>query len=79
MDEVEVFVELNEKYYADIGFPDIKPEKQEVNDKLQTLQDHFTNKIKGKIGLSMKVTLSAPGNIPRSEGGKLSRIKDMRK
>ncbi len=79
MDEVEVLVELNEKYYADIGFPEIKMEKPEANDKLQTLQDHFTNKIKGKIGLSMKVTLSAPGNIPRSEGGKLNRIKDLRK
>lgn len=78
MDEVEVLVELNEKYYSDIGFPEITSEKPEVNEKLQTLQDHFTNKIKGKIGLTMKVTLSAPGDIPRSEGGKLNRIKDLR-
>jgi len=79
MDEVEVLVELNEKYYADIGFPEIITDKEESNEHLQTLQNNFINKIKGKIGLSMKVTLSAPGNIPRSEGGKLSRIKDLRK
>lgn len=36
-------------------------------------------KIKDDIGLSMQVALCAPGSIPRSEGGKLSRINDLRK
>jgi phenylacetate-CoA ligase len=39
---------------------------------------HFKKKIKDDIGLSMKVTLMAPGCIPRSDGGKLNRIVDLR-
>lgn len=36
-------------------------------------------KIKDTIGLTMQVELMAPGSIPRSEGGKLNRIIDLRK
>ena len=43
------------------------------------LRDFLVTKIKDSIGLSMKVTLLPPGTIARSEGGKLSRIKDLRK
>ncbi len=36
------------------------------------------NKIKDTIGLSMQIDLKAPNSIPRSQGGKLSRILDRR-
>ncbi|MEL6944113.1 MAG: hypothetical protein AAFO82_15745 [Bacteroidota bacterium] len=36
-------------------------------------------KIKNTIGLSMDVQLKQPNSIPRSQGGKLSRILDKRK
>ena len=36
------------------------------------------NRIKDTIGLSMNIDLKSPGSIPRSEGGKLSRILDKR-
>lgn len=36
------------------------------------------NKIKDTIGLSMDIELKAPLSIPRSQGGKLSRIWDKR-
>ena len=34
--------------------------------------------IKDTIGCTMKVTIVAPGTVPRSEGGKLSRVLDTR-
>jgi phenylacetate-CoA ligase len=36
-------------------------------------------KLKDNIGLTMKLIVSVPGAIPRSEGGKLNRILDLRK
>lgn len=37
------------------------------------------HKIKDIIGLTMDIELKAPQSIPRSQGGKLNRIKDLRK
>ncbi|MEZ4983626.1 MAG: AMP-binding protein [Saprospiraceae bacterium] len=42
-------------------------------------QKRICTALKDTIGLSMEVTLCAPGSIPRSEGGKLNRIVDERK
>jgi len=44
----------------------------------EELSKQLSNKIKDTIGLSMAVELKAPGAIPRSQGGKLSRILDKR-
>ena len=48
------------------------------NDKIQHLTSALSKKIKNNIGLSMKVELKKYDTIPRSAGGKLSRIKDLR-
>lgn len=37
------------------------------------------HKIKDNVGLTMDIEIKAPNTIPRSQGGKLSRIKDLRK
>ena len=44
-----------------------------------TLEKKLIKKIKDNVGLSMKVSIINCGDIPRSAGGKLSRIKDLRK
>lgn len=44
----------------------------------QDLADAFTQKIKDTIGITMKVALLKKGEIPMSQGGKLSRILDLR-
>src|SRR5436305_1318700 len=36
-------------------------------------------RLRESIGCSLAVTLSAPGSVPRSEGGKLQRVMDRRK
>jgi len=75
MDEVEVLVETEAGLYEDIC--------REIEDALEhgvflhALQQ-LKKKIKDDIGLSMQVSLQAPGSIPRSDGGKLNRIVDKR-
>lgn len=75
MDEVAVRVEAEQTLFEALG--------KECADALQhdTLQHasgHLKKKIKDSIGLSMDITITAPGAIPRSEGGKLNRIVDTR-
>lgn len=67
MDEVAVKVEIAETHSLLSA------------DRLTEIQGHFSKKIKDTIGLSMKVNILKRGDIPRSEGGKLSRIVDLRK
>lgn len=76
MDEVEVKVETDAALYEALS-----REYSEVLecDKLQAALHHFKKKLKDDIGLSMTVSLAGPGAIPRSEGGKLSRIADKRR
>ncbi|MGH1436881.1 MAG: phenylacetate--CoA ligase family protein [Lewinella sp.] len=62
MDQVEVQVEVAPG--LDAANPD--------------LAAALSQKIKNTIGLSMKISLQAPGSIPGSEGGKLSRVEDRR-
>ncbi len=46
---------------------------------LEGLRAHLMQKIRDNIGLHIDVELMPPGSIPRSEGGKLSRILDLRR
>jgi len=47
-----------------------------LNEKELSLE--LSQKIKDTIGLSMQIEIKSPGDIPRSQGGKLSRIIDKR-
>lgn len=78
MDEVEVRVEVNESFLRQVGYQEINDERILENEKLIQLQEKLRRKIKDNIGLTMKITLKAPHTIPRSEGGKLKRIVDLR-
>ncbi|MBL7711892.1 MAG: hypothetical protein JNL13_05495, partial [Chitinophagaceae bacterium] len=49
------------------------------HDNIQAACHRFGKRIKSDIGLSMKINISCPGTIHRSEGGKLNRIVDLRK
>jgi phenylacetate-CoA ligase len=75
MDEVEVHVEV-----AAAIFETIEKDSGNALQHENIVQAHkaLQKRIKDDIGLSMKVTLVAPGGIIRSEGGKLNRISDLR-
>ena len=72
MDEVEVLVEVDQQLWEK------RTPGGMYDEPFLELQRVLGKKIKDNIGLSMKVTLQAPGEIPRSEGGKLQRIVDKR-
>jgi len=75
MDEVEVRVEMTASLYDDLS---LETEKVMEHERTLLAAGDLGKKIKEHIGLSVKVTIVAPGSIPRSEGGKLNRIADRR-
>jgi phenylacetate-CoA ligase len=50
----------------------------EADLRLHTLQSRVAQLIHDTIGVTMRVSLLAPGEAPRSEGGKLNRVVDRR-
>jgi phenylacetate-CoA ligase len=62
LDEIEVQAEVNEERFLEDP----------------ALPVRVGELIKDSIGCAMQVTLVAPGQAPRSEGGKLSRVEDRR-
>ena len=67
LDEVEVLVEVNEEVVASL-----------TDERRSALAQRATSLIKDTIGSSMNVTLVPPGEAPRSEGGKIQRVRDLR-
>ncbi|HEY7348148.1 MAG TPA: phenylacetate--CoA ligase [Ktedonobacterales bacterium] len=79
LDDVEVKVEVSEALFREIAQETLSEAIIEADHRLQSLRGGIQQKIKGSIGLNMKITLMAPGSVARSEGGKLRRIVDLRK
>lgn len=76
MDEVEVRVEAEQAAFEALSKDNMDAL---MHDTFVSATRALQKKIKDNIGLSMKITLQLPGSMPRSEGGKLSRIVDQRK
>ncbi|MEP5610853.1 MAG: AMP-binding protein [Cyclobacteriaceae bacterium] len=68
MDNVKLEIEIDENI----------PSEFLSSDSGSSLQQALSHKIKNNIGLSMQVEIKDHNTIPRSEGGKLSRIRDLR-
>jgi phenylacetate-CoA ligase len=79
LDEAELKVEVSEEFFREIGEKALSDEVIEADHRLHALKEKVAHKIKDTIGVSMRVTLLAPGQAPRSEGGKLRRVLDLRK
>jgi phenylacetate-CoA ligase len=79
LDEAELNVEVSEDFFREIGEKALSDEVIEADHRLHALKEKVAHKIKDTIGVSMRVTLLAPGQAPRSEGGKLRRVLDLRK
>ena len=74
MDEVKLEVEVAPAISQKLGGRGFGKK-----DLIVKITNQLSRKIKNNIGLSMRVELKEFGKIPRSVGGKLSRIKDLRK
>lgn len=75
LDAVEVSVELDEIFSRKLAIDEVTRHEDVVS----VLRNQLESKIKENTGLTMKVTIRDYGTVPRSEGGKLSRVKDLRK
>jgi phenylacetate-CoA ligase len=78
LDEVEVRTELRESFFLTVSTDLLSDEAIEADHALRDVREHTSSLIRETIGCTMKVSLVAPGTVPRSEGGKLARVVDMR-
>jgi phenylacetate-CoA ligase len=67
LDEVEVLAEPN---------PDVLPAL--TDERVRELSERAATLIRETIGCTMAVTLVSPGEAPRSDGGKIQRVRDLR-
>jgi phenylacetate-CoA ligase len=74
LDEAEVEVEVSEEFLRDAGTDSLAGELDHVRE----LRARAESRLRESIGCSLAVRLSAPGTVPRSEGGKLQRVLDRR-
>jgi phenylacetate-CoA ligase len=70
LDEAEVEIEVSDAFLRSAGATSLS-EAHELRARSERL-------LRESIGCSLRVTLAAPGTIPRSEGGKLQRVVDRR-
>ncbi len=73
LDDLEVRVEVAPAFLGEAG--SLEAESAGV----EALRGRIAERLRGVTGLSLPVTLVAPGALPRSEGGKLRRVLDERR
>lgn len=73
LDEAELKIEVSEAFFRAVGG------LEEEHPAVRSLRERASRRIKETVGISLKLTLLPPGEAPRSEGGKLRRVLDLRK
>ncbi|MCB9081743.1 MAG: AMP-binding protein [Lewinellaceae bacterium] len=76
LDEVELRIEITPESSRELG--GLEAGDLVHHPTLRRAHAELNRLIKELIGLSIRITLCEPGDIPRSEGGKLSRVRDER-
>ncbi len=78
-DDIEIKVEVTEPIFREIAQETLDEQGAVADHRMRNLRTSIQSKIKGTIGLNSRVTLLAPGILPRSEGGRVHRVLDLRK
>ena len=78
LDELEVRTEVTEEFFRTVGIELLSDDAIEADHALHQLRGQVSDLIKDSIGCTMTVKVVAPGTMPRSNGGKLSRVIDTR-
>ncbi|VAW30220.1 Coenzyme A ligase [hydrothermal vent metagenome] len=78
LDTLEVQVEVTEAFFRHVGNDALAGHPETAVEDVQMLESTVQKALHETLGLSTKVTMLAPGNGPRSEGGKLNRVVDKR-
>lgn len=79
LDALEVQVEVTESFFRHVGEEMFSGQGAQGVAEVAGLQNRVAQALRDALGLNTKVTLLGPGQAPRSEGGKLSRVEDRRK
>ncbi len=74
LDDLEVKVEIGEEFAREVG-----GQLDGTNPRIAALTDQCLHRFRSALGVTTRVTLTAPGSLPRSEGGKLRRVRDERR
>jgi phenylacetate-CoA ligase len=74
LDEAAVEIEVAETFLAEAG----RDRLSDDLDHVRSLRTRAERLLQETIGCSIGVALKAPGELPRSEGGKLTRVVDLR-
>ena len=76
-DAVEVRTEMTDEFFRSLG-SELPAGEAAAGEPLRSLRARTSALIKDTVGCTMTVSVVAPGTLPRSEGGKLSRVLDDR-
>ena len=76
LDEVMLKIEVSEHFQQKLQLASLENIMQHAE--VEGLKQHFQKKIKENIGINMEVEIHRFGSIPRSDGGKLKRVLDLR-
>ncbi len=79
LDEMRVEVELSEAFFRSVAAEMLSEEIVDADLALRSVRDRLSRAIKASVGVSAKVCLLEPGTAPRSEGGKITRVSDVRR
>jgi phenylacetate-CoA ligase len=78
LDEIEVHAEISEQWVMQVGVGHIADDDAAIPESVRALRDKVAGLLRETIGVGMHVRLVRPGEAPRSEGGKLTRVVDRR-
>ena len=78
LDELELRLELTDAAFQHIGQGVLDDGTLQVDKDVHALRDRIQHRIRENVGITVKVSLLAPGAAPRSAGGKLRRTVDER-
>ncbi len=79
LDELELQVEVSPELFQKVGQEVLSEEVLDADQELRALRASIVRRVADTLGIRITVRLRAPGSVPRSEGGKLRRVVDLRK
>jgi len=78
LDSLEVQAEVTNDYFSTIGAENFQKHASNPVSQMSELQQKIQHRLRETLGLNTAVNLLSPGEAPRSEGGKLKRVADLR-
>lgn len=78
LDRIEVQVEVTERFFREVGADVFGGHAETAVSETNELKQTIHHTLREALGLNVQVSLLAPGEAPRSEGGKLKRVFDNR-